>query len=182
MIKQLNLNPEVINNSLKVNVLDKKLKKTFTTVVLIIVLISAASLGINLFIIAKIKVMEISANKYDSVIKENKKLTTETTKMSNFITQIDNIKKSKTETSDILTELTRCVPEGGSIESYSIKGSENITLSYSSKDYDNITKFMKNVEDEKFFKSINVSSISSESTDGYKASVEIEVSSKDGEK
>ena len=41
---------------------------------------------------------------------------------------------------------------------------------------------MKNVEDEKFFKSINVSSISSESTDGYKASVEIEVSSKDGEK
>ena len=68
MIKQLNLNPEVINKSLKVNVLDKKLKKTFTTVVLIIVLISAASLGINLFIISKLKFMEISANKYDSVI------------------------------------------------------------------------------------------------------------------
>lgn len=182
MIKQLNLNPEVINKSLKVNVLDKRLKKTFISVVLIIVLISAVSLGINLFIMAKIKVMKIGAQKYDSVIKENKKLTAQTTKMSNFIKTLDNIKKSKQETSEILTELTKCIPQDDSMESYSIKDNKNITLSYSAKDYDNITKFMKNVEDEKFFKRINVSSISSDGTDGYKASVEIEVSSKDEQK
>ena len=181
MIKQLNLNPEVINKSLKVNVLDKKLKQTFVSVALIIVFISVASLGLNIFIIAKIKVMEIGASKYDDVIQENKELTAETTKMSNFISQIDNIKKTKIDVTEILTELSRCIPEGGSVDSYNINGSESITISYSAKDYDNITKFMKNVEDEEFFKSISISSISSDSNSGFRASVEIEVSSKNGE-
>lgn len=181
MIKQLNLNPEVINKSLKVNSLDKKLKQTLVSAVLVVALVSAAALGINLFIIAKIKVLEISANKYDDVIQENKELTAETTKMSNFISQIDNIKKTKIDVTEILTELSRCIPEGGSVDSYNINGSESINISYSAKDYDNITKFMKNVEDEEFFKSINISTISSDSNSGFRASVEIEVSSKNGE-
>ena len=173
MIKQLNLNPEVINKSLKINILDKKLKQ---------VLVSAAALGINLYIIAKIKVVEINASKYDDIVQENKKLTAETTKMSNFISEIDNIKTTKIDVTEILTELSRCISEGGSLDSYNIKGRESITITYSAKDYDSITKFMKNVEDEEFFKSINISSISSDSNNGFRASVEIEVNSKNEEK
>ena len=182
MIKQLNLNPEVINKSLKVNSLDKKLKQTLVSAVLIVALVSAAALGINLFIIAKIKVVEINASKYDDIVQENKKLTAETTKMSNFISEIDNIKTTKIDVTEILTELSRCISEGGSLDSYNIKGRESITITYSAKDYDSITKFMKNVEDEEFFKSINISSISSDSNNGFRASVEIEVNSKNEEK
>ena len=151
MIKQLNLNPEVINKSLKVNVLDKKLKQVLMSVVLVIALVSVAALGINLFIIAKIKVLEISANKYDDVIQENKKLTAETNKMSSFISQIDSIKSTKTDVSKILTKINKCIPDGGSMDSYNINVGKGITISYSAKEYDNITKFMKNVEDEEFF-------------------------------
>ncbi|CDM68495.1 putative memrbane protein [Clostridium bornimense] len=180
MIKQLNLNPEVINKSLKVNALDKKLKQALVSTVLVVALVSVAALGINLFIIAKIKVLEISANKYDDVIQENKKLTAETNKMNSFISQIDSIKSTKTNVSKILKEVSGCIPNGGSIDSYNIDDGKSIKLSYSTKEYDDITKFMKNVEDTDFFESINISSISSDSN-GFKASVEIEVSSKNGE-